>query len=197
MQFFDWLENSAFSMWVKAPETLFGYDLYLASHAIGMAILVGLSAAVSLRILGFAPRVPLAPMEKFFPLMFAGFWINALSGVVLFVIYPLKPISNPGFYIKMSLIVTAVVCLRRIRRDVFGNPACRGTEPVPTTGKILAASLLFIWIGVVTSGRLMAYHRVANVEWEVSVAMAIVLPTLLLVAWVAFRLVGQRAQLKG
>lgn len=194
MAFFDWLEHSDFSMWVKDPETLFGYDLYLSSHAVGMAILVGLSVAVCLRILGFAPRVPLAPMEKFFPIMFAGFWLNAVSGIVLFVIYPRMPIRNPGFYIKLGLVVAAVVCLRRIRHQVFGNPACLGTEPVPQSGRILAGSLLFIWVGVITAGRLMAYHGIANVEWQVSLAMAVgVVPTMLLGGWLAFRLRHERS----
>jgi hypothetical protein len=159
-----------------------------------MAILVGLSAAVALRILGFAPRLPLAPLEKFFPVMFAGFWLNALSGVVLFVIYPVKPISNPGFYVKIGLVVAAVLCLQRMRRQVFGNPASLGTEPVPANGKILAGALLFIWIGVITAGRLMAYHGIANVEWQVSVAMAIVVPAMLLTGWLASRLLRWNAR---
>ena len=193
MTFFDWLEHSPFSMWVKDPDTLFGYDMYLSAHAIGMGILVGLSAAVALRILGFAPRVPLGPMEKFFPVMLAGLWINAVSGVVLFVVYPLKPISNPGFYVKLGLIVAAVVCLRRIRHQVFGNPACRGTEPVPADGKILAGALLLIWLGAILAGRLMAYHGIANVEWQVPVAMALVVPSMLLVGWLASRLLRRRS----
>lgn len=189
MRFFDWLEHSAFSMWVKDPETVFGYDMYLTSHAIGMALLVGLSSALALRILGFAPRVPLKPMEKFFPVMFAGFWINAFSGVVLFVIYPLKPIGNPGFYVKIALVVAAILCLRRIRNQVFTRPANRGAEPAPEGGgKGLAAALLFIWLGVITAGRLMAYHGIANVEWQVSVAMTIVVPSMLFIGWLALRL---------
>jgi hypothetical protein len=188
MQFFDWLEHSDFSMWIKDPETLFGYNLYLSAHAIGMAILVGLSAAVALRILGFASSLPLKPMEKFFPVMFAGFWINAISGVVLFAIYPLKPIGNPGFYVKIGLVIAAVLCLRRIRREVFRDPACAGTDPVPASGRRLAGALLAIWLGVITAGRLMAYHGIANVERQVSIAILVVVCGMLLGGWFAYRL---------
>src|SRR6266498_1574135 len=79
MVFFDWLEHSALSMWIKESMSLWPYDiLCLSAHAIGMALLVGFSSAIALRIVGFAPRVPIAPMAQFFPVMYAGFWINTL-----------------------------------------------------------------------------------------------------------------------
>ena len=127
MAFLTWLEHSGFAMTVKQSAVL--YELPLVLHAIGMAILVGLSTAVYLRILGFASSLPLAPMERFFPLMYAGFWINATSGVVLFSLYPIKAVTNPGFFIKMGGVVLAIVCLRRIKRQVFGNPAVLDTRP--------------------------------------------------------------------
>jgi len=190
MDFFAWLEHSGFAMWIKESDSLLGYDLYLACHAIGMATLVGLSAAVALRILGCAPRLPLAPMEGFFPLMFAGFWINAVSGAVLFITYPVKAVTNPGFYIKMGGVVLAVVCLRRLRRQVFGNPVCLDTRPVPMNGKILAGALLFIWVGTITAGRLMAYHDIAGVEWGTSLAMLVVTGVMLLAGYAVVPLLG-------
>lgn len=194
MAFFDWLEHSAFSMWIKEPDNVWlGYDLFLASHAVGMAFLVGLSSAVALRILGFAPRVPLGPLEKFFPLMYAGFWVNAISGVVLFAIYPLMPLGNPGFYVKLSGVVLAVLCVRRIRRVVFGDPVCRGLAPVPLQGKALAGTLLFLWLIVITAGRLMAYHGIANVERQVALGMAFIVPALLAAGWAGRRFVWTRA----
>ena len=190
MDFFAWLEHSGFAMWIKESDSLLGYDLYLACHAIGMATLVGLSAAVALRILGCAPRLPLAPMEGFFPLMFAGFWINAVSGAVLFITYPVKAVTNPGFYIKMGGVVLAVVCLRRLRRQVFGNPVHLNTRPVPMDGKILAGTLLFIWVGTITAGRLMAYHGIAGVEWGTSLAMLVVTGVMLLAGYAVVPLLG-------
>ena len=201
MEFLDWLEHSSVPMWMKeqnAPISLLGgYDLYLVSHAVGMAFLVGLSAAVALRILGFAPRLPLAPMEKFFPLMYAGFWVNAVSGVVLFITYPIEAVTNPGFYIKMGGVVSAVVCIRRIRRQVFGNPANLDTRPLPMNSKILAGTLLFIWLATITAGRLMAYHGSGvGVEWTVPLALLIVTVVMLLAWFIAARLLRGNKQLR-
>jgi len=174
MAFFTWLEESAFSMWVKDPDTLFGYDLFLTSHAIGMALLVGFSTAVALRILGFAPGLPLKPMERLFPVLFLGFWINALSGLVLFVIYPTKPVANPVFYAKMAFILAAIVCIRKMRSVVF-TTGSGGEAVVTPKARALAGGLLFIWVGAITAGRLMAYHGIANVERQVTIAMALLI----------------------
>ncbi|MSO82439.1 MAG: hypothetical protein EXQ53_03970 [Acidobacteria bacterium] len=159
-------------------------------HAVGMAVLVGLSTAVYLRILGVAARLPLAPMEQFFPLMYAGFWVNALSGVVLFSLYPVKAVTNLGFFVKMGGVVLSVVCLRRIKQQVFGNPANLGTTPVPTKDKVLAATALFFWLVTITAGRLMAYHDIANVERQSSIAVLVVTVVLLLARYAVARRFG-------
>ncbi len=196
MEFFTWLEHSGFSTWITESDLWWSYDLILALHAIGMGILVGLNAAVDLRILGFAPRLPLAPMEGFFPLMYAGFWVNAVSGVLLFIAYPVRAVTNPGFYIKMGGVVLAVLCTRRIRRQVFGNPASLDTRPVPMNGKVLAGTSLFIWVVTITAGRLMAYHDVVGTERQTSLAMVIATVVMLLAGFLAFRLWGWSKQLQ-
>lgn len=191
MEFFDWLEHSAFPMWIKESDSVWPYDIFcLSFHAIGMAVVVGVSAAVALRILGFAPQLPLAPMKKFFPLMYAGFWLNAASGTGLFIAYPAKAVANPGFYIKMGGVAFALVCIRQLRRQVFGNPVSLDTGPVPMNGRIWAGTLLFVWFVTIVAGRLMAYHGVANVEWEAPLAILVVAGVMLLVGYAAARLLG-------
>ena len=188
MEFLTWLEHSGFAMTIKQNAVL--YELPLVLHAIGMALLVGFSTAVYLRILGFASSLPLAPMEQFFPVMYAGFWVNATSGLVLFSLYPIKAVSNPGFFIKMGGVVLAVVCLRRIKRQVFGNPALLGTTPAPLPDRILAGTALFVWLATITAGRLMAYHGIAGVEWASAFAVSVVTIVLACAGFVAARLYG-------
>lgn len=189
MAFFTWLENSGVSTWIKESPSIWPYDLLsLSLHSVGMAILVGVSSAVALRIVGFAPQLPLAPMAGLFPVMYAGFWINVLSGTGLFVAYPVKAVTNPVFYLKMTGVVLAVLCIRRIRRQVFVGPARPDTQPVPANGKRLAGALLLIWLGTITAGRLMAYHGIGNLEQQVVLAVLIVTVAMLLAWYAASRL---------
>jgi hypothetical protein len=67
VEYLNWLEHSSVAMTIKQNAVL--YELPLVLHAIGMALLVGFSTAVYLRILGCATSLPLAPMEQFFPVM--------------------------------------------------------------------------------------------------------------------------------
>ena len=198
MEFFTWLENSGFSTWIKESPSIWPYDvLCLSAHAVGMAILVGVSSAVALRLLGVATQLPLAPMTGLFPIMWAGFWINALSGTGLFIAYPVKAVTNPGFYLKLAGVVLAVLCIRRIRRHLSAARVRLDGEAVGTGAKILAGALLFIWIGTITAGRLMAYHDVGAVERDTVIAVFIVTAAMVLAYYATTRRGGRSFELGG
>jgi len=86
--------------------------------------------------------------------MWAGFWINAFSGVLLLIAYPTKALTNPLFYAKLALIAFGVVLAFRIRREVNGLAARADAPPM---ARMLAAVSLVCWIAVIFAGRLLAY----------------------------------------
>lgn len=79
-----WLEATALSIWLRESSTIWAYPTVLTLHTIGLAVLVGASAALDLRLLGFGSAIPLATFAKAFRVIWIGFWINAVSGVLLF-----------------------------------------------------------------------------------------------------------------
>ena len=131
---------------------MFAFPFILILHAWGMGLLAGSNAALDLRILGFAPRVPLSAMEKFYPVMWVGFVINTISGILLLIGYPTKALTNPVFYLKLSCIAAGMVFMNWLRRRVV-----RTDKPVSGQGKMIAAFSLLVWIGAIVSGRLLAY----------------------------------------
>ena len=58
--FLQTIEQSAVSSWIRDSSSLFGFWFVISVHAIGMALLVGASAVIDLRILGVAKDLPLA-----------------------------------------------------------------------------------------------------------------------------------------
>ena len=116
-----------------------------------MGIIAGGNAAIDLRILGFAPRVPLSAMAKFYPVMWFGFAINAISGFLLLMGYPTKALTNPVFYLKLLCIAVGMVLMSRLRRRVVPE------DSPPPNAKVLAALSLIVWAGAIVSGRLLAY----------------------------------------
>lgn len=83
------LEDSAFAIWLREATTIWAYPTVLTLHTAGLAVLVGANAAVDLRFLGFGRQIALAHMERFFPAMWLGFWLNAITGVMLFTTDPI------------------------------------------------------------------------------------------------------------
>jgi hypothetical protein len=152
INFTAWLENTAPSIWVREAPTLWAFPFLLIVHAWGMGFLAGINAAVDLRVLGVARRVPLPAMGKFYPVMWFGFVINTISGVMLLIGYPTKALTNPVFYLKLSFIATGMVLMVWLRRN-----AVRSAEAPSSRAKIFAVVSLFLWAGAIVAGRLLAY----------------------------------------
>ena len=55
------IEASGISTWVRESRSLFAYPMVLTLHTFGLAVIVGSSAVVDLRLLGFAAHIPLKP----------------------------------------------------------------------------------------------------------------------------------------
>ena len=108
------IESSGFSQWVKQSGSLWAFPGILLMHTYGMAILVGIIAGIDLRILGLMPAVPLGALRRFFPLVWAAFWLNAITGTMLLAADATSKMRNPDFGIKMAFIVLAVITQRAI-----------------------------------------------------------------------------------
>jgi hypothetical protein len=154
--FFLWIEESALNEWITQSPSLFAFPAILAVHTIGMAFLAGTNAAIDLRILGFAPAVPLSAMERFTPVMRIGLWLNVLSGILLLIGYPTKAFTNPVFYYKLGFIALALFLTSRLRHGVIRNPDV-APNAVPGAMRVQAAASLLLWLAAITAGRLLAY----------------------------------------
>ena len=149
------LENSSFSIWLRGSPSLFAYPAVLTLHTLGLGVLVGTCMVLDLRILGFASAVPLATFAKSFRVMWLGFWVNALSGALLFAADATTRGTSRLFIGKLFLVMFGVVVIVAIRNQVFGATPDRPRIGLPA--KVLAATSLVVWVAAITAGRLMAY----------------------------------------
>ena len=152
--FFVWLEATSLSTWLRESPSLWAFPFVLILHTVGLAFFVGTNVAWDVRVLGFSLGIPLEALRRYFLVMWAGFWINASSGVLLLIAYPTKALTNPLFYAKLALIAFGVVLAFRIRREVSGLAARADAPPM---ARMLAAVSLVCWIAVIFAGRLLAY----------------------------------------
>lgn len=187
MPLLEWIENSWVSTTLRDSPNVFLYPTILAFHTLGLAFVVGFSSAVSLRILGVAETVPLAPLKKFFPLMWIGFWINAASGLLLLLIEPTKFLTMVDFYFKLAAIAGAVLCMRWLYTNVFRHPETAARRPIAVSAKLVSGTLLTLWLAAITGGRLTAYDD-THTQWVTAVATLVVSVIVLAVGNVAVRL---------
>lgn len=160
---FLWLEATAPSVWLREATSVFVFPAILSFHAVGMALAVGVNAAMALRLAGVAPGVPIFEMKRFVPVMWIGFWMNTVSGLLLLLAYPTKALTNPMFYLKIGLIGAGMWLFFRMSDVMFpetsGAKTARGSGK--TIGRMSERALgivsLACWASAITAGRLLAY----------------------------------------
>ena len=150
------LEDTGFSMWLRESNSIFAFYFILLFHTFGLALLVGANAVVDLRILGVASHLPLAPLKRFFTIMWMGFTMNVITGILLVIAYPTKALTNPVFYLKLALIALAVVVMQKTCTRVFAD-AGLSEALMEAKGRALAKWSLALWVAAITAGRLLAY----------------------------------------
>jgi len=150
------LEQLSFIVWVRESGSLWGFATFLFMHTVGLSTLAGVNASLDLRILGVAPRLPLAPLRKLFPLMWVALALTVFSGVVLLLTDLTAKLRTPVFSVKLILIALAVVNLSLLYKRVFSDPKV-DSKPLPANARFLAFTSLLLWVGATTAGRLMAY----------------------------------------
>jgi len=154
---FNWLESLSVSVFIRESNSLWAFPMFLFAHTLGMSIVAGGSSLIDLAVLGLWPKsIPLKPLERLYPLMWAGFWVNLITGSVLLIADASTRLTNPDFYIKMGCVFVGTWVLYVMHTRVFGNPDL-DKGPVPQNAKTLAWVSLACWFGAILTGRLLAY----------------------------------------
>src|SRR5690606_4962322 len=122
-----------------------------------LGIAAGMSVALNLWVLGWAERYPAAPMRGAFPIVWLGFTIALVSGVLLLIAYPTKALTDPVFYLKLALIAAALWQVQWIRRRLFEADGAGALQSPSPAMRRSAGAALVLWAGAVLTGRLLAY----------------------------------------
>src|SRR3954468_14754412 len=113
------LQESDIGVWVSAAPTLLAYPTILMMHTVGLAMIVGPAWVLDVRLLGYGARLPVETLRGAFRIMWIGFFINATTGIALFI----SEADDKGlkwiFWVKLLSIALALVVTTRLRRAVF------------------------------------------------------------------------------
>jgi hypothetical protein len=118
-------------------------------HFIGLCLLFGVVLLVNLGMLGIIKDVSFVALHRLLPWGILGFGINFITGMLFFIANPGQYTQNVAFYWKMVLLLLAGTNLLYI--TVFDE------DHGPLPAKVIAATSIFLWIGVIFFGRMLPY----------------------------------------
>lgn len=153
---YTWLEALPISTFIRESNSLLAFPTFLFMHTFGVSLVAGGSTIINLALLGMWPKGSIKPLEKMYPVMWLGFWINLITGFSLLVADAAGRLGNPVFYIKILGVIVGVAVLMMMRKRVFGDPNL-DTAPIPGSTKMLAWISIGAWFVAILGGRLLAY----------------------------------------
>jgi len=152
--YLEWLQDLPFSMWIAGSESLLSFPLVLFLHSVGMGLSAGSAYVVCMRLVGVGRPLPVSSLRVFFKIFWGGFFLNLVTGSLLFAAHATTTGFIPMYYLKLALIAAGMVLSLPIRKFVEGQTS---DDAIPSRVKGLAALSLLVWVAVITTGRLIAY----------------------------------------
>jgi hypothetical protein len=131
---------------------------------IGLGIVAGMNTLIALRLLGAVPAVPLASLRQFYPVIWFGFVINAISGVLLFIAAAPEMAGMPAFWVKLTFVAIGMIIAMRIKARCLDTPLAPGE--MPPAARRLAFASLAAWFFAIVIGRLTGYPELINAMFK-------------------------------
>jgi len=131
-------------------------------HILCVAVVFSAAVLVDFRMFRlFEREVPLCAItRRFLPAIWPVLLVLLLTGSLLIIGEPRRSLINPTFYIKMALLLAAVLLTATLQRSIATSPGFwekdRGRR---LAGKALATLSIAIWCGVLFAGRWIAYTQ--------------------------------------
>ncbi len=151
-----WFESSPTHTWMVDHNWL--TVVLEIIHFFGLCLLLGALLIIDLRMLGWFKKVSVKAIHSLLPMVFIGFGLNLVSGV-LFVFYdPARYLINISFQIKMVLVFLAGLNALLYYWKIAPNLDRWSLEDdFPVIAKSVAAASLLLWYGVLVCGRFIPY----------------------------------------
>ncbi len=156
-EWLTWLQQSALAAMVR--ESSWHFPVAEILHILAFVVAVGCLLVLDLRLIGLGRWIPFEQAAgALLPWAIGAFCFTIPTGILLLLPEAPSIARNPAFLVKMALMVLAGVNAAMFhigpwrQRDRW----TRGAPPL--SAKLCGAISLLLWIGVITSGRLIAYR---------------------------------------
>ena len=158
LNFARWLDSFAWSTAIH--ESFYLYAWIESTHVLAIMVFLGMLFIIDLRILGLAfAQVPAARIaERLDKPMMIGFAVMVITGLLLFFAIPVRSTQSVRFHKKEVLLIAtannAFLFQNKMKEVKF---TAESTQSGMERLRLGAGTSLFLWMGVVMTGRAIAY----------------------------------------
>ena len=160
---------SEFSKWLAATEvshviqtTTWIIPTLQTIHILSVAAVFSAAILVDLRIWRLIERdEPLPEMaRRFLPTIWPVLVILLVTGSLLIIGEPRRSLLNSTFYIKMALLVVAILLTIGLQRSISSSPNSWDRDRWRRiAGRFAATVSILVWCGILFAGRWIAYTQ--------------------------------------
>ncbi len=159
LPFCQWLDETAWS--TALHESLFMYPLTESTHVWALALFVGLTVILDLRLVGLTLRsLPVSEVaRRLLPWTVAGFVVMVITGVMLFYAIPVRSYQSIFFRVKVVLLIIAGLNVWVFHSGIWRRVATWDRAPVPPRrARVAGVASLVLWTFIIFAGRMIAYN---------------------------------------
>jgi hypothetical protein len=140
--------------------SVWAYPLVNAAHILGVALLVGGSLPLALRLVGLWKSVPAAPLRRvLMSTAGVGFGLAVVCGVLLFITRATEYARSALYASKMAAVGTGFISSLLLNRAAAKQRPQAETEAsrLPVRMRLVACLVLISWTSALILGRLVGY----------------------------------------
>jgi hypothetical protein len=154
--FAAWLHATPFSQTIQTVRWI--VPLLQSIHIVMIGLVFVSSLCIALRVLGHmrADEPFVAVWGRFAPWLWSAFGVMAVTGILLIIGEPGREFGALSFWIKMGLVLVAVIVTTLLGALMKSAPHDAST-PLRGPARPAAIGLVVLWLAIIFLGRAIAY----------------------------------------
>ena len=153
--FYHSVTATAFSQFIQRTHGMIASIQMVHIICLASVFALGLALALKLAGGGFDSESLNSLSRRFVPAIWIFVAVLLVTGALLIIAEPVRSLPKPVFYIKMALIVLALIMTSAIAWRARRAERAGASAPV---SKALAVVYMLVWCSIIFAGRMIAYY---------------------------------------
>ena len=154
--FYHSVTSTAFSQFIQTTHGMIASIQMVHITCLACVFALGLAVALKLAGGGFDSESLDSLSRRFVPAIWIFVALLLVSGALLIIAEPVRSLPKPVFYIKMALVVLAIIMTSAIAG--WARRSQRRAGATALVGKAVAVVYMLVWCSIIIAGRMIAYY---------------------------------------